>query len=1434
MAQASADATLADKSEGSLGTDAGLCSSPPPSTASHNSRCSLSGRFRSSGTSSTARRRMRHTVGNTSKHYAPHICRFSPYRPPAAAVLDPFPNQRIYAICLVGLSTLVTVHRSGVRLYCERHLSPIVDTAATIPTSSPPSQGVGTLRSPSMPSTASTVTVAQGIRTASGVFEQLEARSDFQVRESYLCVAMPPLLVDGAAVPTKWGRYFCVASGNDRVVHSVSVMSSAAHFCLHHEKHKTNKVVCMHCTQIATEPFHPTVLRPAVLSVDEVGALVLFNVESGVSCLLEKAPLWFKRSDGRVKRENKVQQGRSKEDGAAEDGQPDPPRQTVLLRQPLSPEEEDHVVDAMERAPVEERATYHLDRGVATRVTLVGPCLELCNHCHNAFMNLPPSRGYIPVSVYVCSRAQDVPCDNTQQNDSAAAELNVTLLRVLWGPRRAFVLEEVSIVQEAAPTDVCEAGVTIAACPYEVGLPMTLLLARPALVLWRLRACTGERMDSSNLYPATGPSTDKGSCYSSLPRAASEFIIHWVPLGRHRLAMQSDDRIGSQSWLCAAAVTDDGTVLLIGRSPQAYTTPLIAAVEADAPVCLLFQSESAVPLRATEEEPEGFRDTDLEGWLDDINTVPAPSPPPAPLGEGMGSGRESRRAPVDNGRCSAHPYTVLMNLYRTGDSSNDGEAGRAGSSVAAGVLSVMPDLLYNRLILFMANEEALLTVPLPFAERMASLTDSDPVKGNREGSAGVGVQPLSKADTPAPSSAVRPRSRRDTATTATPGGSAVPGAAETATSSGYSQHLWGATSQVVRAASQGWSSSMLKWAPSSSPYFFPGSVSSHSRAAETATAAAPPGSLSKAEDESASQSNTVAPQTVISPPAPLEGERARQSRGAKETYHSFGIARPLMAVVFHFTGEGKEPPEHPAESMPPAATVRADDEKAKKRGEPQTRSASPLSPPASLLLRNGLASTTRSSYSDDMRSNSEASTAATSTSLAVPIRVINGDRDRRHRHHRRRLPSSASFQEDAEAGSCSGGGGGSHAGDCRRRRRRGAPSVESERASSCSPTAPPALPTGATGGGAAQASYVEAQMNLLAKVGVTRTAQEGPEAASADCAEDTAALRTCGDIQVELHHLVSVDEPLARNAILYSWSDGHNDFYIRLSAEQDALAQAATDAQHLPSNSSPPTSPRGHQATLQASTAIPTNTSADAAQGVHSVGFLSNYHSTVAWRAETSSYGNCFSFAEYFTTLQVPQHVLDMQERDKCRLELEDLRLQQARDMTAVHPYDLLTVWQNEERKSSEAAWKLHTTFPYDDERDGSVVDLNWLNRTAGSTQRTAAPAWRWATEKETRVWAEEEGKPQSEKRRVRSLVKELKNWSVGSWEYSERWPSRDDLRVGREAAAVWSSVETPAHRCRRRRLTRLRINVEELRRYTDLTESHIRELEALREELGL
>ncbi|AYU81220.1 hypothetical protein, conserved [Leishmania donovani] len=1349
------------------------------SSSVHGPHLSCSGRYRNgSSESSAARRRLRRTRCSLKRSYTAHACRFSPYRPPSAAMLDPFPNASINSLCVVGLSTLLTVHRTGVRLYRQRQLpAPAPPSTLNMLASRPSSNAA-------VPS-ASPAAVPHGVCEATGVFELIETRHEFQVRESYLCAAMQPVVVNGSLFLSKWSRYFCVASGSDRIVHGVSVMSSGAHFCLNHTQHQTSKVVCMQCTQLALEPCHPLSLTPAVVSVDEVGVVVLFDIEREVASVLEQAPLWYRQTDARPREKgaaadpSHVTNSTRDSGGHAGSGL----HQAPLQQQHLTPEEEDHVLNTIEKAAMSERVVYHLEHGVATRVALVGPCVELCNRCHNAFSrSMSSSRGYKLVSLYLCSRARDVPADATPPEHlgdgegGGAAELNVVLLRVLWGPRRAFVLEEVHLLHEVAPTDVCDVGIAMNSPPYEVGMPMTLLLARPALELWKLRGCTGDLIETCRVYAANSDGPRCGSC-----RDASECFLQWVPLGRHRLIVEKATEIEEEnSWSCTVAMTNNDTVLLLGSAPMPVNRDALGktALVAASPV-----GDQGISTTRKELAAEPFKDTDLEAWLDDIS-VPASRSSSLPAAESSltapaaanctGPPAAESTATDDDGdndgvsaACHAvtFPYTVLMELYAP-QRSYSSRTRESASAVSTVLLSVMPDWTANRLLLFMEDQETLLSVPLPFLERVVTLTDAK--QHEADGREGTGVAagpsiPTSGVDDLLPS-----------------------------TSTAQNPHVVSQETQPGRMIQYFKSASTHLWGPSAPSHFFHLDASGGEVTRAPPVLSAPPteAHTSPADDRSAAQFSDAA----------AVSSSATAAAGSREPYRFFSLTRPLMAALFHLSGEHEEPASLAVVEAPlkdPVTSVTGD---AKAPGIA-------LSTPPIQQAGNGV--------------------IGSPPACPSPL-TVSADGERSGTQHRCRRGSSSES---------------SRAGSSRYRRTRkpqrignGAPASSAEAAHTV------IIEEGA----AARASYISAQIALLkeepkAQRG-SRTSETGVIADEDHGAQHEAAT-TVSQWQYALRRVAEVEEPLERNALLYAWKDGHNDLYIHFSVELDELRQR--EAADEEDGHAVPLSRRGETGSISPDasrhsrgTARPRLTlcrPADVEDGIHSMGFLSQYNAVVHRRAATASYGNCFDFSSYFVTLQVPQHVLDVQERDKYRLELEDLRLQQARDLASLHPYDMVTIFQNEERVSAkDAAWRLHATFPYDDAQDGHAVDLQQLNRTAVRDPAAAAASeWRWADASEARAWSKEHDLARSSTNRVRSLVKDLKDWEVGPWAYATRWPSREEELRG-DDGFIWSASEAPEHTCRRRRLSRLRVSIAELKRQTELMASHQRELEELREALGL
>lgn len=1340
---------------------------------------SCSGRYRKGSSESSAdRRRLRRARGRSKRPYTAHACRFSPYRPPSAAMLDPFPNASINSLCVVGLSTLLTVHRTGVRLYRERQL----------PALAPPStlnMLASRLSSNAAVPSASPAAVPHGVCEATGVFELIETRHEFQILESYLCAAMQPVLVNGSLFLSKWSRYFCVASGSDRIVHGVSVMSSGAHFCLNHTQHQTSKVVCMQCTQLALEPCRPFSLTPAVVSVDEVGMVVLFDIEREVASVLEQAPLWYRQSDARPREKGKAtgpsDVTNSTRDSGGHGGSGH--YQAPLQQQHLTPDEEDHILNTIEKAAMSERVVYHLEHGVATRVALVGPCVELCNHCHNAFSRSTSSSwGYKLVSLYLCSRARDVPADARppeQVGDGeggGAAELNVVLLKVLWGPRRAFVLEEVHLLHEVAPTDVCDVGIAMNSSPYQVGTPLTLLLARPALELWKLCGCTGDLMETCRVYTAN---SDGPRCDSR--RDASECFLQWVPLGRHRLVVEkATESEEENSWFCTVAVTNNDTVLLLGSAPMPVDHDALGetALAAASPA-----GDQGSGTTRKEPVAESFKDTDLEAWLDDIS-VPASRSSSSPAAESgstapaaaNGAGAPAAESTVtddngDNDDVSAarhavtFPYTVLMELYAP-QRSYSSRTRESASAVSTVVLSVVPDWTANRLLLFMDDQETLLSVPLPFLERVGTLTDTKQHEvDGREGTdltAGPSI-PTSGVDDLLPSTSTA-QDHHAASQETRPGG--------------MIQYFKSASTQL--------------WGPSAPSHFV------HLDASGGMVTRAPPflnappteSQTSPAADRAAAQSSEAA----------AVSSSATAAAGSRESYRFFSLTRPLMAAFFYLSGEHEE-------SASPAVVE------------------APLKDSVSSVTGDAKVSDSALSVPPMQQAGNRAIGSPPPCPSPLAVSAAGQRSGIQHRYRR------GSSSESSRAGSS-------------RYRRTHKPQCIGDGAPASSAVA--AHTVIIEEGAAARASYISAQIALLKEESKARSGSRTPETgvvADEDHGAQHEPATTVSQWQYALHRVAEVEESLERNALLYAWKDGHNDLYIRFSVELDELRQReAADEEDGRAGS---LSPRGETGSISPDaskhsrgTVRPRLTlcrPADVEDGVHSMGFLSQYNAVVHRRAATASYGNCFDFSSYFVTLQVPQHLLDVQERDKYRLELEDLRLRQARDLASLHPYDMVTIFQNEERASAkDAAWRLHATFPYDDAQDGHAVDLQQLNRTAVRDPAAAAALeWRWADASEARAWSDAHNFARSSTNRVRSLVKELKDWEVGPWTYATRWPSREEELRG-DHGFIWSTSEAPEHTCRRRRLTRLRVSIAELKRETELMASHQRELEELREALGL
>lgn len=1244
---------------------------------------------------------------------------------------------------MTGDSTLVTVHRAGVRLHRER-LQPMEAKAG-----SPPSLATREEKSPSNRLTVPT-----------GIWDLIEARSDLHVKEAYLSTAMQPIVVEDSIFHSKYHRYFAVAAGSDRLTHSICVMSSGAHFGLHHEAHGPHRVVCLSCTAVARASFMTQVVRPVVVSVDEVGGVVLYDIERDQACPLETVAPWTKRRNGG---------GRDQ------------------LRAPGTADAELRVVQSLEAAAQTSCAAYQLDEGVATRVALVGPCVEMCNRCHNDFAGVP---GYTMMSVVICSRAKDVPEGGegvaapqdvaAERNDvslgesavaCSRAELNVVLLRVLWGPSRAFVWEEHLLIRETAPADVCDVGVAMHVRPYQVGRPMTVLLARPALQLLCLSGCTGESIQEYRVGDASS------SLNLEWKRPSSEWILQWIPLGRHQLQAEGEEH---RSWFCIAALTDDGTVLLLGNAPK-ETAGGGGCCAAD---CdkegVVGGTGGSLTQRGNPHDtsilPGVGPNPDLEAWLDD---VVSPSPLPAEETDSVTVANSTSRPASPP---AAPAYTILMELYsqrgRLRRSSPSRPSTKVGGAGTAGVQGIIADLPRSTLLLRMVDEDSMQRIRLPFSHCLKLITEQ---KSKGISQTGAGGADDCGCGIPHPGSGT-------TSPSATPPRKSL------------NSYLWSATSKAMKAAAAsttGWSTSVQGFVPSSTtPYFsflHPSRNGSTSATAQAGPLEQPPerpvtthedptavpgGShtsdvvranaavksasattaswSTKIKEEQCSPSSTSAalPSSTLRSTAPLG------------VLGGFSIARPLMSAVLYVTGDEDDNDDRGKRASSHTSVVDA------------TTSASLVSPRSA----------------PEVRASSCSSAAVTGLVTAVPIRIADtksrslrgspthrsaaSTTDRRHRRLRNMSQSEGTCQSPLEV-------------------------VDMKD----------------------RAAYLQRQMMQLTEGNTTSTTAER---------EEQSSMMLRGHAEYLVHHLMEVAEPLERNKVLYQWRDGHDNLYIDFASAIEELCKQQSALRCIQKDESRGVEQFRFTFVLEGIEA-----------GLHSARFLAAARAAAEQRARTQSYGDCFDFETYFQTLQPPQHLIDLQERDKCTFELADLRLQQNREIAPLQPYHTVRVYQNEERSTAAAPWTLHSTFPYDDQ-DGRPVDLSTWNRFAAS-EPASQPWWRWATPLDldkmaTLQQASGQSDSQPSTSRIRILSKELKDWSVGPWKYAERWPSSGGIGVSSSASQngdasqsfEWSSEPSPQARCRCRELTRVRVELHVLKQREEMFLAHQRELEALRDELGM
>ncbi|KEG12608.1 hypothetical protein DQ04_01581050 [Trypanosoma grayi] len=589
----------------SPGTDADAvspqsCGSSCSSSVSSRSRRSRSRRGNSSSRSSrpdspgggAASTRKCHR----GKNYDSHVPVFPNLQCPANIVLEPFPNRRVRSICTAA-GLLITAHRNGIRVYRQRYLDPAAITNTYSPTvkdgGHDEKNGDG----------------YTDVRT--GLWEAVECRDNFQLQDAYLCVSAESVFSRGRVLPLKWNRYVAAACGTDRTRFSVCVLSTAAHFVLHHELHAKNKVVALTFALVAMGANSGNRhFQPFVVSVDEVGEVVIFDVERDRAVRLT-APV--------------ASVDTPTADMQLDDSRGDLPHSTFCrTSSKRSNTGNDRCFNSRTERPVPcgsynsggasgaggATHTYRLEDGLASNVCLVGPCQVLCKHC-NGNENSSTSPGTLLLSLFISSRAH---------GPDGQAELHVQQLRVLWSftPLRAVVLSETPIVRECAPEDVCDLGTAMLRVPVHEELPPSVMIGRPRLRFWSLSGCSGKLVQLHRVYRDTDGS-GKGA------RTLREHFVRAVPLGRHVLVQDT-----STSWFCIAALTDDDVILLLGQEPR--------PVKDGASSLLEEKSATASAVETSERQV-------LEAWLDEVEdpVKEGPPPPDSPTPERHQKGEETEQ-----------------------------------------------------------------------------------------------------------------------------------------------------------------------------------------------------------------------------------------------------------------------------------------------------------------------------------------------------------------------------------------------------------------------------------------------------------------------------------------------------------------------------------------------------------------------------------------------------------------------------------------------------------------------------------------------------------------------------------------------------------------------------------------------------------------------
>lgn len=1321
------------------------------------------------------------------KRYEPHVPALPHLSLTTAVVLDPPSNTHTRSVCIAS-NTLVTADRGGVRVYRERTTScESGDPRLTAPTS--------------------------------GVWELKEVRDSFNLTDAYLTAAIQPVLRDDVMQTTPYSRYYCVATGSDRTVHSVCVLSTAGRFTLHHELHGRNKIVAMHFTQLALEALQEDKLTPFVLSVDEAGGVVLFNVARDAAVMLQRRDRELYQMSEHDLDSHRPAGG--KVNPTLEEARIlDEIHYYEVVNKPKAAASPFRRVTGDRDESGADSTMYRLESGLATQAVLIGPCVELCNRCHNVFSQ-PVARGpsptsaaapaaagsaarFVALSVVIATRARDVdPVDERGEVGPAAAavpeaELGVTFLRVLCSPSRAYVWHEIELVREAAPADVCDAGVALHAPAYLVGHPMTVLVARPRLRLWRLSGCTGQLLRTQRIYEdAEGGGAGK--------RCKTEFFIHWVPLGRHLLTQGTESQL---SWFCVAAATDDDTLLLLGRDPLDARHALGHHENGELGVWREDTAAAASPLTASGDgvarapQPRMYEQREremLEAWLDEVTEEGQASAAArkGPAGELQPLCGAQRADVVEEKQSMAEPtkdYTVLVELYTAcrsrmaraspHDPTRDPEerslpsSAGGGSSLKGressdesrrlrshhrravaseptatprvpqlGIKHVQADPDHSALYVCLNDDQTILRVALPFATALRTAADTA-----RDGLDETGRIP-ERGEASRPISGDGSRG-------------ASPGPAQPA----LGGSLWASTRQALSTSAPGW--------------FGLGSTPA---AAGADVAVAPPREVT-----------------------------------AEEVGHGFNIMRPLAVAVFGWGGSPRAPT--------PAATAAAHGISTSHNG---SQPAAPITAaePTSAALHDR----------EELVGPAEHPQLPQVVDEHMAARLADPDEPygETEGHGSARDSSSSPLPKRVEAVRITLQ---SPTSDHRRRRRK----VREGDVEQTSPKQP-LIESGCGQNDRLQRLYMQEQVQQALAAGKKASSQLQHDGSMEHQQQQQQQQR----LVLEIAQLLQRDEPSARNRLLYAWQDDHNRFYIDFSLARDAMAEAAERRKNEAAAQA--TRERALYLREVAGTDLVLGGHTEAQGSTHdttcnrSTLFTQQYSAIVDRRERLRDKKGVFGFAAYFSSGVLPQQLIDLQERDKCQFELADLALRQAKDLAALDPFDVVYLYQNEERGQgrgprkgghgpSVGGWRPHPTFPYDDD-DGNVADIFAWNSTAGPRQ-PGAYVWA-ATEPAAATDAGGRSSPAvasvgSPVVRVRALTRELCDWTLGPWQYASHWPSTEESRAERGAGFHWSPTEQTDSRVRRRQLTRRRVNVRIQAARDQQIAEHLRQMEALRLELGL